>query len=346
MKPTIQFTMAVLFAAALILSACAPLAGQADNPTATLPADPSATPLPATPLPATPTTLSSPTQPAATVPATPGPSNEPWKTFTSDKYGYSVSYPAAWSVTVDTSASTGSGKMPEYITFASGPKGSLPNITLYALTGVPPFTGYEDCKPNLVFRGLDACRMMVPAGQIPANKQIVFHNGDAYFEMILQYQDPLDLGTFDLFMTSFQFTKAVVSGPTQPVQKTYASKTYGYSVDYPSNWKVEINTTVSAGKGRDPEYVSFTPLPNDGLVNITIYALKDAAPFTGYQNCKQNFVFRRLKACRISVPGGQIPATELLIFQKGDAHFEIAMQRLAQGALGTWDTFLASFEFN
>jgi hypothetical protein len=49
-------------------------------------------------------------------------------------------------------------------------------------------------------------------------------------------------------------------------------------------------------------------------------------------------------ACRISVPAGQIPATELLIFQKGDAHFEIAMQYLDQGSLSAFDQFLASFE--
>jgi hypothetical protein len=348
MKHNIHTTLILVFAAALALSACAPLAAEGAGPTPTQPVvTPSAVPSP-TQVEATSTAVPRPTQPPATPTAIPSPTQlpDPWKTYGSDTYGYKVSYPADWTVQVNTSANAGSSKLPEYVTFASGPNGRLPNITLYALTGIAPMTGYENCKPNLVFRGLETCRMMVPAGQTPANEQIVFHNGDAYFEIILQYQDPADLGTFDLFLTSFQFTRAIVTGPTMPALKTYGSKTYGYSVDYPADWKVEINTTASVGKGKDPEYVTFTPLPNGGLVNITIYALKGAAPFTGYQDCQQNYVFRGLKACRISVPAGQIPATELLIFQKGDDHFEIAMQRLAACAMASWDQFLASFQFN
>jgi hypothetical protein len=184
---------------------------------------------------------------------------------------------------------------------------------------------------------------MAPKGDSPASEVVVFHNGDQYFQLTLLYQDEADLGLFDLLTTSFQFTGAMVGGPTQPVARTFASKLYGYSVDYPAGWTVKVDTTAS-GSGTNPEYVTFTPGPNGSLVNIAIYALTGTAPFTGYENCDPNYVFRGLMACRISVPAGQIPATELVIFQRGDAHFEIAMQHLDPGALAAFDQFLASFQ--
>ena len=267
------------------------------------------------------------------------------KTFNSDIYHYQVSYPADWTVQVNTTEPAGAGKMPEYVTFASGPDGKLPNMTIYALTGVPPFTGYENCQSNLVFRGLDACRISVPAGQIPPTELVIFHNGDQNFEIVMQYEDQKAIETYDLFLTSFQFNRPVAAGPTVPVMKTYASKQYGYRVNYPSGWSMKVETSETAGSGKNLESVTFTPQTNGSLINIAIHALTGAAPFTGYENCDQNFVFRDLKACRISVPAGQIPPTELLIFQKGDAHFEIAMAHLDQKAVSDFDQFLTSFEF-
>jgi hypothetical protein len=315
-----------------------------------------------TPLPPTATASPSPLLPTpgttgfstATLAATytPVPTSTDWKSYRSFTYNYRVNYPAGWTAQVNTSVKPVSGKLPEYVTFASGPNGALPNITLYALTGAPPFTGYETCSSNLVFKGLAACRVMSPkspagqsgTGDSPASEVLVFHNGGQYFQFTLLYQNEADLGLFDLLTTSFQFTGAVVGGPTQPVAKTFGSKLYGYSVSYPAGWDVKVDTSNSGGTGTNPEYVTFTPGPNGSLVNITIYALTGAAPFTGYENCDRNYIFRGLMACRISVPAGQIPATELLIFQKGDAHFEIAMQYLDQGSLSAFDQFLASFE--
>lgn len=354
MKPTLKSALFLLLAATMALSACGPLGTEVPTPTlppatATATPSPSPTSLPPT---STPGSTAVPTagitaMPTATLggAATPIPTGTVWQSYRSFTYSYRVNYPAGWTAQVNTSAHVGSGKLPEYVTFASGPKGSLPSITIYALTGAPPFTGYENCPSNLVFAGLEACKVLSPAAQSPASVVLVFHNGDQYFQFTLLYQDPADPGLFDLLTTSFQFTGAVVGGPTLPVTKTFGSKLYGYSVNYPAGWSVKTDT-AAAGRGTNPEYVTFTPGANGSLVNITIYALTGAAPFTGYENCDQNYIFRGLKACRISVPAGQIPATELLIFQRGDAHFEIAMQRLNTGALAAFDQFLASFELH
>ena len=154
--------------------------------------------------------------------AVPGPSGEPsqTKTFRSGTYHYQVSYPADWTVQV-TTENDSPGKLAEYVTFASVPGGKLPNVTIYSLTGAPPFTGYENCQPNLIFRGLDACRISVPAGQIPATELIVFHNGDQNFEIVMQYEGQEALGLFDQFITSFQFTKPIIAGePANPTSCT------------------------------------------------------------------------------------------------------------------------------
>jgi len=289
----------------------------------------------------------------STAMATPAATETTWKTYRSFTYNYRVNYPASWTAQVNTSIRPASGTLPEYVSFDSGPNGALPNITFYALTGAPPIAGYENCSSNLVFKGLAACRVMSPTGQSPASVVLVFHNGDQYFQFSLVYQDEADLRLFDLLTTSFQFTGVVVGGPTQPVVKPFSSKLYSYSVSYPASWSVKVDTTANsapggsgAPSGTNPEYVTFTPGPNGSLVNIAVYALTGAVPFTGYENCDQNYIFRGLMACRISVPAGQAPAAELLIFQRGDAHFEIAMQYLDQGALAAFDQFLASFELH
>jgi hypothetical protein len=348
MKRTGTTTPFILLAAALALSACAPLATPTPTPS---PVPPTATPPPtatASPSPLPPTaTLLPPTDtaiPAGATPAgtlTPIPTDAAWKTYRSFTYNYRVNYPAGWTAQVNTSIRPASGTHPEYVTLASGPGGALPNITIYALTGAAPVAGYESCQPNLVFQGLQACRV-----SSPGSEALVFRNGDQYFQLSLLYQDPAGVGLFDLLITSFQLTGAVTGAPTRAPTKNFSSTLYTYSVSYPAGWSVKVDTSASAGSGTNPEYVTFTPGPNGSLVNITIYALTGAAPFTGYENCTQNYMFRGYKACRISVPAGQIPATELLIFERGDAHFEIAMQRLDQGALSAFDQFLASFELH
>ncbi len=353
MKHIVLTTLFILLAAALILSSCAPNPAQASNPGAQPPANPSASPRSSNqkddpgPLPATANPLVVPATPA------PAPGEQPdlaavsWvvddsqKTYTSDLYHYQVSYPGNWTAEVNTGKDQAEGQ-PENVTFATVT--SFPRITVYALTGLPPFTGYESCQSNLVFRGLDACRISNPAGQNPASELLVFHNGDQNFEIILEYEDPADIKLFDDFLTTFQFTAAVVNDPSIPVMKSFASKAYGYSVKYPADWTISVDTRASTGSGSNPEYVTFTP-PSGSTINIVIYALTGEAPFSGYENCDQNFTVRDLPACRISLPAGQIPATELFIFQKGEAHFEIAMQHEGESAQQAFDQFLTSFEF-
>jgi hypothetical protein len=291
MKHTLRTTLFLLLAVAMALSACAPLATQVPTPTAGTTAVPTATALPPTataspspsPLPPTAMPLSPTPTPGAT--ATAGPTEATWQTYRSFTYNYRVNYPAGWTAQVNTSFKPGSGKLPEYVTFASGPNGSLPSITIYALTGAPPFTGYENCPSNLVFKGLAACRVLSPAAQSQASEALVFHNGDQYFQFTLLYQGQAALGLFDLLTTSFQFTGAVAGGPTLPVMKNFGSKLYAYSVNYPTGWSVKVDTSATAGSGQNPEYVTFTPGPNGSLVNIAIYALSGAAPFTGYEAC-------------------------------------------------------------
>ncbi len=319
MKTMSRTTLFFLLATALIvLSACAPIVAQGAKDIDTR-------------LQMTPT--SAPTQEVVA-----SPTAVPPKSFTSDLYGYTVSIPAGWTVKVDTSAPTGAGKSPENVTFTPS-AGGLPTITIYALTGLPPFTGHEDCKPVLVFRGLDMCQVSVPAGQVPAAELNIFHNGDQFFQIAFQYQDQKDTGIFDEFMRSFQFTKPVYNGPAVAVLKTYASKEYGYRVNYPAAWTVKEEN--SADKN---ENITFTPAEKGGLVDITIFTAK-ITPFSTFLACETNFTFHDLKACRISTPGGQSPATEQLIFEKGDNRYEITMRYNGSGAMEAFDNFVTSFEF-
>ncbi len=262
------------------------------------------------------------------------------KSYTSTEYGYTVSVPEGWTVKVDTSASAGAGKQAENVSFLSNPDGRLPNITIYALTGMPPFTGYEDCKPTLVFRGLDVCQVSVPAGQVPAAELKIFHNGDQFFQIAFQYQDQKDLGIFDEFMRSFQFTEPVYNGPAVPVLKTYASKEYGYRVNYPAAWTVKEE--ISADKN---ENITFTPAEKGDLVDITIFTAK-ITPFSTFLACETNFTFHSLKACRISTSNSQSPDLEQLIFEKGDNRYEIFMHHTGSSAMEAFDNFVKSFEFD
>ncbi len=319
MKTVKRTTPLFLLAIALILiSACAPIVAQGAKEIDTRPQ-------------MTPTTAPQPTQKPVTT-------DTPWKSFTSDLYGYTVSYPADWTVKVDASASAGAGKSPENVTFAPS-SGGLPNITIYALTGLPPFTGYEDCKPALVFRGLDMCQVSKPAGQIPASDLNIFHNGDQFFVIALQYESQEARGLFDLFMRSFQFTKAVYNGPAVPVLKTYASKEYGYRVNYPAGWAVKED--ISADKN---ENITFTPAEKGDLVDITIFTAK-ITPFSTFLACETNFTFHNLKACRVTRSGEGKLTIEQLIFEKGDNRYEITMQHTGDKAMEAFDNFVPSFEF-
>ena len=332
MKFLTRTTTFVLLAVALVLSACAPIVAQGAKEIDTR-------------LQMTPTTAPAPTQPAVTNTDDPNLTDANWKSYTSDTYGYMVKYPVNWTVSVNTTAPAGSGKSPEYVTFSSGPDSQLPNITIYALTGLPPFTGHEDCKPTLVFHSLDLCQISVPAGQIPAAELNVFHNGDQFFQIALQYEKQSDKGIFDLFMRSFQFTRPVYNGPAVPVLKTYASKEFGYTVNYPADWNVQVEASADKDRATATENVYFTPAVEDGSVTITISAEKGTLPFSTYLTCESNLVFHELKACRITIPGGQNHVTEQLIFEKGDTHFVIAMQHTDASNLETFDRILTSFEF-
>ncbi|MGZ6347029.1 MAG: hypothetical protein ACXWNC_05625 [Anaerolineales bacterium] len=326
MKNVTRITPLFFLAIALILSACAPLIAQAAKDIDTRPQ-------------MTPTTAPLPSHATDNGSNAPVPADAPWKSFTSDLYGYTVSYPADWTVKVDTSAASGTGKSPEYVTFAPS-AGGLPSITIYALTGMPPFAGYENCNPSLVFRGLDMCQISVPAGQIPATDLNLFHNGEQFFQIALQYEGQEARGVFDLFMRSFQFTRPVYNGPAVTVLTTYASKAFGYTVDYPAAWSVKVETPSD-----NAENVTFTPAAESGLVSITINAVKGTLPFSTFLACESNLVFRDLKACRVSLPGDQATAVEQLIFEKGDARFEITMHHTGGSAMEAFDNFLTSFQF-
>jgi hypothetical protein len=318
MKIAARSTILFLLAFALILiSACAPIVAQGAKEIDTRPQ-------------MTPTSAPLPTQEPVTTDA-------PWKSFTSDQYGYTVSYPADWTAKVDTSTPVGAGKSPENVTFAPS-AGGLPNITIYALTGLPPFTGYEDCKPTLVFHGLDVCQVSIPAGQIPAADLNIFHNGDQFFQIGLQYESQEARAIFDLFMRSLQF-KTVYNGPVTPVLKTYASKEYGYRVNYPAAWIVKEE--ISADKN---ENITFTPVEKGDLVDITIFTAK-ITPFSTFLACETNFTFHNLKACRTTRPGEGNLTIEQLIFEKGDNRYEITMQHTGASAMEALDNFVTSFEF-
>jgi LysM repeat protein len=134
------------------------------------------------------------------------PSAGQWKTFTSTRYDYTVNYPAAWSVQVNTTIPSGADANPEFVKLALDDS-SLPQVEIDAMTGTPPFSGYEDCTRNFVFRGLPVCKISVPGGQIPATDIWVFQKGGAHFRIALVYKDAQSAQVFDDVMRSFQFTR-------------------------------------------------------------------------------------------------------------------------------------------
>ena len=129
------------------------------------------------------------------------------KTFTSTLYGYKVSYPANWTILINTSVPSGPGTNPEYVTLTTNDASNLPRIEIEVLTGEPPMQGYENCEKNFVFRSLPACKISLPAGQNPATEIWIFQNGSAYFFIAMQYQDTQAVQLFDDFLSSFMFTQ-------------------------------------------------------------------------------------------------------------------------------------------
>jgi hypothetical protein len=123
--------------------------------------------------------------------------------------------------------------------------------------------------------------------------------------------------------------------------KAFTSAKHHYVVNYPADWSIDVQT---GGGGRDPEYV-YLRSPGAGLPQVQILALKDVPPIVGFENCDKNLQFRGVPACSISLPKAQIPATQLLIFQKGESHYQLAMQYEAQQQLGVFDDIVRSFQF-
>ncbi len=158
--------------------------------------------------------------------------------------------------------------------------------------------------------------------------------------VLLSACQPAVVKGIDLTPTSSAPTQAAGQGAL----KSYTSSLYGYTVHYPSSWGIKIDTKVPAGPGTSPEYITLYPGENM-LPVLNIYALTGAAPFTGYENCAQNFEFRGVKACQISKPAGQVPAAEIMVFQKGDAHFFVALQYEDPASKQVFDQLLTSFEF-
>lgn len=128
-----------------------------------------------------------------------------WKTFTSAQYHYAVNYPASWTIAVQASGPAAGGGIPEYV-YLRPATASLPMIGIYALKGAPPFTGFENCDKNLVFRGTLACSISLPRGQQPAQQLLVFQKGDSHYQIAIQYEAQQQLAVFEEVVKSFQFT--------------------------------------------------------------------------------------------------------------------------------------------
>ncbi len=136
---------------------------------------------------------------------------------------------------------------------------------------------------------------------------------------------------------------AAPAAPEGP--RTFTSSLYGYQVSLPAGWSFDVNTSVPAGPGSDPEYVTFKTADPANLPRIEIEALTGEPPMVGYEDCQKNFEFRSLPACQISLPAGQNPATEIWVFQNGQANFFIAMQYEDPDSIRLFNDFLTSFEF-
>lgn len=126
--------------------------------------------------------------------------------------------------------------------------------------------------------------------------------------------------------------------------RSYQSAKYSYTTSYPANWKIEVQTAGPSAPGEDRENVFLTS-PGGGLPQVQILALKGAPPITGFEKCAKNLQFRGIPACSISLSGGQQPPTQMLLFQRGDAYFHLAIQYETQPQLAAFDDMVRSFQF-
>ncbi len=135
-----------------------------------------------------------------------------------------------------------------------------------------------------------------------------------------------------------------VGTPSAGQWKKFVSTRYNYTVEYPSNWTARVNTSVPSNPGANPESVKFA-FNDSTLPQVEIDAMTGTPPFTGDENCARNFVFRGLPACKISVPAGQTPQTDIWVFQKGNAHFRIALVYKDASSAQLFDDIMRSFQF-
>ncbi len=132
--------------------------------------------------------------------------SEDMRTFTSARYGYSVSYPSGWTVEAFKPAPSADGN-PESITLHSNSAG-LPRVDINVLTGAAPISGFEDCEENFVFAGQSACQIVKPgSGQTPAQVLWVFQRGNVHYLVAMLYEDPSTLPAAQAVAGSLQFTR-------------------------------------------------------------------------------------------------------------------------------------------
>ena len=72
----------------------------------------------------------------------PTPDASQTKIFSSDTYHYQFSYPANWTIQVNTAVPPGAGSNPEYVTVKANDGSNLPQIAVEVLTDAPPMLGY------------------------------------------------------------------------------------------------------------------------------------------------------------------------------------------------------------
>ena len=134
------------------------------------------------------------------------------------------------------------------------------------------------------------------------------------------------------------------SGENSGQWKTFTSTRYHYVVNYPASWTIDVQAPGPAAASDKPEYVYLRPAATS-LPMIEIYALKGAPPVTGFENCDKNLVFRGTLACSISLPRGQQPAQQLLVFQKDNSYYQMAIQYESQQQLAVFEEVVKSFQF-
>lgn len=226
------------------LVACAPAGASQD------PAGKQFPPTPAVPT-AAPTVAQAPTRKFISA-AGPGPSAVPgsagaYRSYESDKYSYTISYPADWKIQVQTAGPSAPGEDRENV-FLTSPGGGLPQVQILALKGAPPITGFENCAKNVQFKGIPACSISLSGGQQPPTQMLLVQRGDAYLHLAIQYETPSQLAVFDEIVRSFQFTSSAVSATTTPASwRSYRNDQGGFRIQYPSDWKFSEMPPQNAG---------------------------------------------------------------------------------------------------